>query len=57
MSKEDKPWTKREKSVVVNPVLSLAEAVIRQWELDGKPKSDEEAIKYWKGVMQCSIKK
>lgn len=48
---KDKPWTKQELTVHTNGTLALAEAVIEQWKKDGCPKRDEQAIKYWKGVI------
>ena len=49
---QDKPWTKQELTVYTNGTLALAKAVIEQWKKDGCPKRDEQAIKYWKGVVQ-----
>lgn len=48
---KDKPWTKQELTVYANGTLALAKAVIEQWKKDGCPKRDEQAIKYWKGVV------
>lgn len=48
---KDRPWTKQELTVHTNGTLALAEAVIEQWKKDGCPKRDEQAIKYWKGVI------
>ena len=49
--RDSRDWTKEELSLVPGPV-HLAKAVIRQWVLDGSPKCDEEAIKYWYGIIQ-----
>lgn len=43
---EEKPWTKEELSLRVG-FPELAKAVVKQWILDGKPKSDREEILYW----------
>lgn len=48
---KDKPWTKQELTVYANGTIALAKAVIKQWEKDGRPKRDEQAIQYWKGVV------
>lgn len=48
---EDKPWTRQELTVYTNGTLALAKAVIVQWKKDGCPKRDEQAIKYWKGIV------
>ena len=51
---EGKPkdqYTKRELTLRSGPV-QLAIAVIEQWVLDGKPKADEEAVKYWQGIVK-----
>lgn len=47
---EDK-WTKKELSLRPGPI-QLAMAVIEQWKLDGSPKCDEEAIRYWAGIIK-----
>lgn len=49
---KDKPWTRQELTVHTNGTLALAEAVVEQWKKDGCPKRDEQAIKYWKGVIK-----
>ena len=49
---KDKSWTKQELTVYANGTLALAKAVIEQWKKDGCPKRDEQAIKYWKGVVK-----
>lgn len=51
----DKPWTKRELTISQNPVLDLIEAVLYQWQLDGCPKSDAEAIEWWKQLKESLI--
>lgn len=48
---EDKPWTRQELTVYSNGTLALAVAVVDQWKKDGCPKRDEQAIKYWQGVI------
>lgn len=48
---EDKPWTRQELTVYSNGTLALAIAVVDQWKKDGCPKRDEQAIKYWQGVI------
>lgn len=52
MDNKDKPWTKQELTVYSNGTIALAKAVITQWKKDGCPKRDEQAIKYWKGVIK-----
>lgn len=47
---DEKPWTKEELTLRLGPV-ELAKAVIEQWKKDGCPKRDEQAIKYWQGVI------
>lgn len=49
---QDKPWTKQELTVYSNGTIALAKAVIKQWEKDGCPKRDEQAINYWKEVVK-----
>ena len=49
---KDKPWTRQELTVHTNGTLALAEAVVEKWKKDGCPKRDEQAIKYWKGVIK-----
>lgn len=49
---QDKPWTKQELTVYTNGTLALAKAVIEQWKKDGRPKRDEQAIKYWNEVVK-----
>ena len=49
---KSKPWTRQELTVHTNVTLALAEAVVEQWKKDGCPKRDEQAIKYWKGVIK-----
>lgn len=49
---KDKPWTKQELTVYANGTIALAKAVIKQWEKDGRPKRDEQAIQYWKGIVK-----
>ena len=49
--RDNRDWTKEELSLVPGPV-QLAKAVIKQWVLDGSPKCDAEAIKYWYGIIQ-----
>ena len=49
---KDKSWTRQELTVHTNGTLALAEAVVEQWKKDGCPKRDEQAIKYWKGVIK-----
>ena len=47
---KDRPWTKQELTLLPGPI-NLAKAIIRQYILDGKPKSDEQAIKYWQSII------
>jgi hypothetical protein len=50
-------WTKAELTLRLGPI-ELAKAVIEQWVRDGKPKADEQAIKYWQGVIrECELNK
>ena len=49
---QDKSWTKQELTVYSNGTIALAKAVIKQWEKDGCPKRDEQAINYWKEVVK-----
>lgn len=49
---KDKPWTKQELTVYANGTIALAKAVIKQWEKDGRPKRDEQAIQYWKEIVK-----
>lgn len=51
MEQKSKPWTKKELSMRVG-VEELAKAVIWQWHLDGEPKADLPAIKYWERILE-----
>lgn len=50
LSKDDRPWTKRELSLRPGPV-QLALAVVERWKLDGCPERDKEAVSYWQGII------
>lgn len=48
-SKEER-WSQDELREYKNGAAALAAAVIKQWKLDGCPKSGEKQIKMWKKV-------
>ena len=49
-----KDWTKDELRVCPYKYLDLAAAVIRRWQIDGRPKTDEPGIRLWKQVIEAS---
>lgn len=38
-----------------NPAAALAAAVIRQWKIDGCPKSSENEIKMWQSIYNEAV--
>ena len=51
LNKEEQ-YTKEEKRVVKNGVVSIAAAVIKQWILDGRPKCDMPGIMPWINILK-----
>ena len=53
MSKDkNDDWTAEELQIYKNPVAALAYAVLKQWIVDGKPKSYETEVKKWKEIFK-----
>ena len=51
MKKPKDKWLKKE--LTLRPgIKELAKAVIEQWQDDGCPACDAEAIKYWKKIVE-----
>jgi hypothetical protein len=44
-------WRKKELELYANPITGLAEAVIKQWNLDGRPKGDADGVKVWADLL------
>lgn len=45
-------YKKRELRVYKNGFCDLAKAVVRQWNTDGRPRSDEECAKAWGSILK-----
>jgi hypothetical protein len=49
-------WHKRELKVHNNPVIDLAAAVIRQWNVDGRPRGDADGVQVWADLISAHAK-
>lgn len=52
MPSTDNKYKKSELTLIKNPVKALALAIIKQWQLDGRPKGDAAAIEIWKKIAE-----
>lgn len=55
--RSDEKWTRDEMRVHKNGMSALAAAVIKQWQLDGKPEADRQAIEAWRRVIDVAEQK
>lgn len=49
---DDEPWTKEERTIAANGIVSMAAAVIRQWIKDGKPQRDYFGVLPWINLLK-----
>lgn len=45
-------YKKRELRLYKNGFCDLAKAVVRQWNTDGRPRSDEDGAKAWSSILK-----
>jgi hypothetical protein len=53
MIKKNDGWHKSELMLHNKGMRSLAVAVLKQWQLDGKPKGDSESIRLWADLLKA----
>lgn len=49
---DDVPWTKEERTIAANGIVSIAAAVIKQWIKDGKPQRDYFGVLPWINLLK-----
>lgn len=48
----ERGWTRKELSVLGEPVMALAEAVVKQWKEDGCPERDRPGVMPWVYILE-----
>lgn len=49
-------YTRRELRIYKNGYVDLAKEVVRQWNIDGRPRGDEVGIQLWSDLIDAHMK-